>query len=177
METVSAKEILELLTNGEIIRNVKVLDFINLESLAPDRTFSQPIHFVNCQLHSFDASMIQFQAPVSFQQTIIENENGSFAFSYFFQGLLLENCVFQSRLDFQCGVHNQNDCSFSLHKTIFRDFANFFDCHFDGPVAITDCNFEGGTNLLGNKTAPYRVTFSIPPHIENNRGNLEVNGD
>ena len=174
MRNALASEILTLLANGKVIRDVRVIEPINFDQLAEDEKFYQPIDIIDCHFHSLDAINIQFHELVTLKNSVIENS--SFTFSYFLKGVSIEGCLFHGETDFQCGVHNQNGYCFTLRNSTFKEFVNFFDCKFEGPVEITDCKFEGGTNLLGNKIAPYQVTFVIPPQIENNHGDLELNG-
>jgi hypothetical protein len=96
--------------------------------------------------------------------------------AYFFAGLRVAGCTFESPVDFQCGGHNEGEHEVVLYATAFRGFVNFFDCWFRGPVVVRDCRFEGGTNLLGNRGQPYEVHFDVPPVIEDDEGNLGLDG-
>jgi hypothetical protein len=71
------------------------------------------------------------------------------------------------------GGHNNHDKLISIHNCIFRGFVDFNDAHFNGPIEIIYCQFEKGTNLLGNKGKPYEVLFDIPPRILNNDGKMD----
>src|SRR6185437_12567145 len=84
-------------------------------------------------------------------------EKCSFNYAYFIGGLTIDNCIFESYLDFEAGGHNQKNCPFRIKQSSFLGFVNFFDCWFQSKVEVVDNDFKKGTNLLGNKGKPFRV--------------------
>lgn len=101
----------------------------------------------------------------------------SFNYAYFIGGLTIDNCFFDTYLDFEAGGHNQKNCAFKLKQSSFNGFVNFFDCWFQSTVEVVDNEFKKGTNLLGNKDKPFRVQFDLPPLIEHNRGQMDLDGE
>lgn len=176
MRNASVEEVLDLLRRGLPLRELLVAEPISIESLAINERITQPIEIVGCQLHSLNAISLRFESSVVIKDSLIENTNGSFAFSYFLGGLIIQECTFESKVDFQCGGHNKNSNCFLIADSTFKKFVNFFDCWFEGPVEIRNCDFEAGTNLLGNQDAPYAATFKLPPVIENNIGVMNLSG-
>jgi hypothetical protein len=176
MRELIEKELLSYIKEGEPIRNVRVAERVSLTSICGAGQLYHPVEITGCRLVSFDAMMIQFHQGVLLENSLISESHGSFAGSYFLGGLRIQNCIFESDVDFQCGVHNKGDNLFALRNTVFKKFVNFFDCRFEGPVEIKNCRFEAGTNLLGNRGAPFEVTFETPPIIKDNFGDIELSG-
>lgn len=172
LRLVSAEEVLRLIRNGEEVRSLQVSEDLNLRAVADGEYVRTPVSFVDCRLARVDVSFLCFQESVSFQACTIESLFGMAG--YFFTGLVIERCVVASPTDLSCGGHNRGGHSIVLSDSTFAAFVNFEDCWFEGPVLIQRCTFEAGTNLLGNRERPYRVTFDVPPVLEDNRGQLDL---
>lgn len=171
METVSADEAIAALRRGQPLSDVAVAGTLGLEVLAEDGVVRIPIRIARCRLAAVVGVFLRFDAPVAIASSTL----GALTFTSasFPGGLDLEGCIVDGAVDLQCGGHNARDRSFQLSRCVFRDFVNFFDCWFEGPVIVRGCSFERGTNLLGNVGGPAAVQFDVPPVLESNVGALD----
>lgn len=128
----------------------------------------------NCTVEAFSCVMVQFGKPVKLFNCHFKKCN--FIFSYFFGGLIIEDCVFDDYLDFSSGGHNKMGMPVSIANNTFKGFVNFFDCIYDGEVTIANNIFIKNTNLLAS---PHNipVSYEVPPIIKENMGLLDMNDD
>jgi hypothetical protein len=93
--------------------------------------------------------------------------------TWFTRGLNLKGNIIKNSIDYQMGGHNS--CPIRIEENIFEGFFNFFDCHFEDIVFITNNVFKKGTNILGNINEGYKNTFENGFEIRNNIGNIYMN--
>jgi hypothetical protein len=108
-------------------------------------SWDKDVTIENCIVESFAGNVTQFEKPVRFTNTHFKN--CEFVFSYFVGGLIIENCTFDSYLDFQAGGHNKPTIEIIINNSDFNDFVNFFDCWYQGPISIIGNRFHKGTIL------------------------------
>lgn len=126
----------------------------------------------NCIIEHFSGSVTQFEKPVR----LINNyfKNCQFVFTYFIGGLIIENCIFDNYLDFQAGGHNKPESPIIIKKNEFKDFVNFFDCWYEGPISVIGNKFYIGTNIASEKQL---LTFDFTPKILDNQGQLNIESE
>lgn len=134
--------------------------------------WDKEITFKNCIIEFFDGTITQFGKPVKFINTHFKKCR--FTFSYFLEGLTIENCVFDDDLDFQAGGHNQIGHSISIKRNTFSGFVNFFDCSFNGDVYINNNAFLKGTNIESQKQM---ISFDTQPVVINNTGQTNIEAE
>lgn len=169
--TITAEEAFALITRGENIYNCS----INGTLFLGESEFNYPVVLENCEVENLKAGSVQFNAVVKF--TNCHFSKCDFPFCYFRGGLEIRSCLFDAYLDFQCGGHNNPANSFLISGTVFKEFVNFFDCIYEGPVMITFNRFEKGTNLLGNRNESYATSFKGLVTVEGNEGGLNIDGE
>jgi hypothetical protein len=170
IQTISAKEAGELIVRGEPLVNCRVegtLDLYALESKLEGRVVIK-----NCVLDKLDSPSVEFKHAVELRGSHFRA--CCFDSAYFLAGLTIDSCVFERQVDFEAGGHNK--AVISITNSEFREFANFFDCWFQGDVIIMNNDFMKGTNLLGNKGKAYGVSFDVEPRIGNNKGTIDIDG-
>lgn len=167
----TAKEALNLITRGEVISNC----IIRGSLLFGESEFNFPVVFENCEVENLKSGSVQYNRVVKFNKCHFKKCELSFC--YFPEGLEIISCLMDSYIDFQCGGHNKPTAIVRITDTVFKEFVNFFDCIYEGPVIITNNKFEKGTNLLGNQNKPYAVSFHSVLTIENNEGELSIDGE
>ena len=126
----------------------------------------------NCIIEKFDGSVTQFDKPVKFTNSHFKD--CAFVFSYFIQGLFIDNCTFGKYLDFQAGGHNQSGHAVIIQNSTFLSFVNFFDCWFNGQVLICNNKFDKGTNI---ESLRQLISFDIPSTIHDNIGLTNVEAE
>jgi hypothetical protein len=163
-----ANTALSMLSNGQEIENFHIVGKLDLRELLSDETSCPyPIVLKHCRLDQLTSVLVHYERPVVLWQCHFLSAD--FTYTYFLQGLRLEECVFEKYLDFQAGGHNQPGFSVLLARNVFRGFVNFFDCWYQAEVQIVFNEFRGETNLL-NYAKNY-TTFEVPPIIQSNTGN------
>jgi len=151
---------LQMLRAGESLRNYHIVGRLELQKLATDDVYCPcPITLEHCQLNYMQGVMLQYQGPVILRHCHFNRAD--FAFAYFLQGLLIEDCVFEGYLDFQAGGHNKSGFPVRLLRNTFQGFVNFFDCWYEAEVQIEHNDFQGETNLL-SFSVNY-MEFNVPP--------------
>ena len=95
---------------------------------------------INCIIDNLVSPSIEFKNKVIFENSYFCK--CSFNYTYFLGGLTIDNCVFESYLDFEAGGHNQNNNLFTIKNSHFKSFVNFFDCLFQSGVEIINNHFE-----------------------------------
>lgn len=169
--TITAEEALSLITGGEPIYNRVISGTLSFE----ESEFDFPVVLENCEVESLKAGSVQFNKVVKF--TKCHFKKCDFPFCYFSGGLEIISCLIDTYIDFQCGGHNKPTTTFRITDTVFQGFVNFFDCIYEGAVIITNNRFEKGTNLLGNQNQPYVASFDDVVTIEENEGELSIDGE
>jgi hypothetical protein len=169
--TITAEQAFALITEGVAIHNRIITGTLSFE----ETEFNFPVVLVECEVENLKAVSVQFNKAVRFVNCHFEACD--FPSCFFPGGLEIVACSFDNYLDFQCGGHNKPTTKISICDTVFRDFVNFFDCMYEGPVIVTKNRFEKGTNLLGNQNQPYVVSFGDVVTIEENEGELNINGE
>ena len=159
----------DLLKDGQPLIDVYVDGELKIEI---NDIWDKEVVFENCILEYFSGSVTQFNKPVRLINCHFKE--CQFIFTYFLGGLTIDNCTFDSYLDFQAGGHNKTANSVIITNNNFKNFVNFFDCWYENEVTISNNKFHKGTNLLGR---PYNipVTFDIKPTIKDNFGELDIN--
>jgi len=172
-EKISGDTATELIRNNHPIRDKVVVGQISLVNL--DQADSLSVIIDNSLIDELIANSINFD-----KQVILRNstfKKCEFLFTYFRDGLLISDSVFNSYLDFQCGGHNRPEAKIEILNNEFDDFVNFFDCIYNGPVTIRNNEFKRGTNILGNKGQPFEAQFDLGLYINNNRGQIDKDGE
>lgn len=173
LQTISAEAAVELILHGKPLFDFQIQGTVDLHKL--EGQLNTALIFENCLLENLISPSVEFKYPVRFSRCHFKKCN--FDFAYFLYGLTIDNCVFESYLNFQAGGHNQHRFEFTIVRSTFNGFVNFFDCWFQGNVLVMDNDFKKGTNLLGNKSMPYRVSFDVSPIVENNKGLVDLDGE
>jgi hypothetical protein len=166
---ISSERATDLLNEGKPLTDLYVEGEIKIET---SDVWDKDVVIENCIIESFSGSVTQFKKPVKLLNSRFKN--CQFVFTYFLGGLIIENCTFENYSDFQAGGHNQSGSSIIIKNSEFQDFVNFFDSWYEGPVIITDNNFQKGTNLMSKEQL---LTFDVPPQISNNQGNLNIESE
>ncbi len=106
---------------------------------------------------------------------IIENciiQNLNIHSCWFMNGLILKNCIITNYIDYQMGGHNVE--KIILEGNLFKEFFNFFDCHFDEVLEVRNNIFLKGSNLLANRNEGYDNTFNKGYSDFNNLGIINL---
>jgi hypothetical protein len=107
--------------------------------------FKHSIIFKNCNIENISIISCELFGVVKFINCKIVKCN--FSWTYFYLGLLIENCNFDNSVDFQISGHNNE--TIIISNNIFNGFVNFFDCTFYEKFQMTHNVFHKGTNILG----------------------------
>lgn len=166
---ISNKAAISLLQQGLPVTNASVKGAI---APAVGEDWDQEISIENCILEKFDGSVTQFNKPVNFINCHVKD--CAFIFAYFLQGLRIENCTFDSYLDFQAGGHNAVEYPVIIKNNQFDGFVNFFDCWYKGEVAVCDNVFSKGTNIDSKNQL---ITFDSIPILLGNHGPVAVEAE
>jgi hypothetical protein len=171
-QVISSEEALEIVLRKSPLIDFHIVGKLNLTIVA-DKIGDLIVQ--NCYVEKLESEAVNFNGKVQFENS--EFESCSFSFAYFNQGFSIQRCVFRTYLDFQCGGHNSLNNWITIKNTTFSDFVNFFDCIYNGPVEISQNDFQKGSNLLGNLNQSFNVQFDIIPLIEGNKGRLNIDGE
>lgn len=166
---ISADYAKDLLWGNKPLLDVYVGGALNIETC---EAWNKDVTLYNCILENLSAINIQFTKPVKLVNCHLKN--CQFHFSHFLAGLTIDNCTFESHLDFQAGGHNKDAHAFTIINSDFKGFVNFFDCWFESDVFIYSNNFRAGTNIYGSPNG-IPVTFDGETIINNNIGQLGLN--
>ena len=168
---VSIERATDLLESGQPLIDLYIDGNLIIET---GEISKREVVFENCIINCFLANMIQFSKHV--RLTACHFKNCQFAFTYFLDGLTINNCIFDNYLDFQAGGHNKIGSRISIINNNFKNFVNFYDCWYENEVMICNNDFFKGTNLLG-ELHNISVTFAKQPTIENNTGKLDLDNE
>lgn len=151
LRVISPLQVLERLSIGEPIQDVRVTGLLDLDPLVVSRWVCgedlrgiyQPIVLHRCILNGLDLEGRTFYEMVELVGCHIAAAH--FKRAYFYANLLIEDCVFEG--DFE-GQGIQNDGRMVIYNTIFNNWAAFENISLRGGVDLIDVSFPGGTNLL-----------------------------
>lgn len=173
-EELSLMTLYNRLKDEKEILNSKIKDEINFfEIMEEYELVKKEITFINCEIGSIISPSTIFFKPFTLKNCILHH--ASFSSNSFREGLIIDNCEILSNVTFEAGGHNKIDKPIKLLNSKFHGVIDFFDCWFQGPVEIINCEFIKGTNLLGNKGEPFEVGFDFKPTINSNEGRLDLN--
>lgn len=170
LEKIHAKEALERINTNQELKNCYVYGRLDL---GYERQLLSPLIILNSYFEDLYCPSVEFFSEVRFKDSCFLN--ATFLYSYFIQGLIIDNCKFHSYIDFQAGGHNLKPIL--IENSIFDDFVNFFDCWFKSDLAIKNNTFKKGTNLLGNRGEHFEVKFEIEPIVQDNKGAVDLDGE
>lgn len=137
---------------GFVDRNILLDSLDEAEFEAYNVVFARAVSLHRCSFRSFEV------------------EGGAFQ-----RGLDLADCHFSDPFYFFASGHNLFGSQIRIRRCTFHSFADFGDCWFEGPFEIIDCDFQEGTNLMGNLNTPIEVTFDVPPVLTRVSGELRLN--
>jgi hypothetical protein len=170
-----ASAALEELKKTRVLQDALVEGSLSLRPLCDGDALKGPVHIVDCLLDQLDGPCIEFAGPVLLAGNHIRRVE--FFAAYFLAGLTVRGCVFEDNVDFQCGGHNRDGSAIVIEDSTFRGFVNFYDCWFEGPLAVRRCDFKAGTNLLGNRGKPFEVQFDVTPEVAEVAGTIDADGE
>lgn len=146
-----------------------LIDTFRLADLNEQSSF----RLANCIINTVDfMGAFEINTSLIFEDCIIEDLQ--IHSCWFKKGLVLKNCIIKKYIDFQMGGHNEKPIIFE--GNIFIGFVNFFDCQFQNIIELKSNLFINGCNLLGNKGEGFENTFASGWMVENNVGNIDIDG-
>ena len=166
---ISLERAMNVLNDGQPLKDLCVEGEMKIEI---GGVWDKEVVIENCMIEYFSGSTTVFNRPVKLINSHFKK--GQFIFTHFVGGLTIENCSFDKYLDFQAGGHNAPGNLITINNNIFSEFCNFFDCWYNGHVAITNNKFQQGTNIASEKQL---ISFDFKPVIENNIGQLKVESE
>jgi len=166
---ITKEKAFDLLNAGQPIKDCYVEGNVQI---VISGSWDKEVIIENCIVENFAGNVTQFAKRVNFINTHFKK--CEFIFSYFIGGLIIENCTFDSYLDFQAGGHNQPTNEIVIKNSDFHDFVNFFDCWYQGPISISRNRFHKGTNIGSEKQL---ITFEFPPTIKDNVGQTDIESE
>jgi hypothetical protein len=151
LQTVSAQQVLERLSMGDRIENLRITGLLDLDPLVVSRWLCgedmrgiyQPIVLHNCILDGIDLEGRTCYEMVELTGCRISAAH--FARTYFYSMLMIEDCIFEGSLHGQ-GI--QSDGRLVIHNTVFTGWAEFEGVSLRGRADLMGLSFLGGTNLL-----------------------------
>ena len=173
MEKISAETAIGLILAGKPLNNYYIRDTLDLYK--HEGKIVSDVIIEDCEFEKLASYSVEYRHPVRLSRCLFHDN--SFNYAYFLAGLTIDHCVFETYLDFESGGHNQYNKLFTITNSTFHEFVNFFDCWFQSGVIISNNDFRKGTNLLGNRDQPYSVQFDIVPVVENNVGEMDLDGE
>ncbi len=147
----SAHQVIERLSMGESIENLRITGLLDLDPLVVSRWLCgedmrgvyQPIVLHNCVIDGIDLEGRTFYDMVELVGCRIAAAH--FAHAYFYSMVLIEDCIFEG--DFH-GKGIQNDERLVIHNAVFTGWAEFAEIDLRGRADLRGVSFLGGTNLL-----------------------------
>jgi hypothetical protein len=151
LRVTSPAQVLERLSIGEPIQDVRVIGLLDLDPLVVSRWLCgedlrgvyQPIILRHCLLDGLDLEGRTFYEMMELVDCRVATAH--FKHAYFYSSLLVEDCVFEG--DFE-GRGIQSDGRMVVHNTVFAGWADFGAISLRGRADLVDVSFPGGTNLL-----------------------------
>lgn len=145
----------------EIINLLTTKDLLGINSLSITNSVIDTIDLIGA---------FELETHLIIENCIIKNLN--IHSCWFINGLILKNCIITNYIDYQMGGHNMG--KFILEGNLFKEFFNFFDCHFDEILEVKNNVFLKGSNLLANKNEGYENTFNKGYLDYNNLGIIDL---
>ncbi len=137
---ISSERGADLLKDGRPLLDIYVDGELKIET---NEIWDNEVAIKNCVIEHFSGSVTQFTKPVKLINCHFKK--CQFTFTYFLGGLTIDNCIFDSYLDFQAGGHNKPGNPVIITNNDFADFVNFFDCWYENEVTSKNHTFlEGG---------------------------------
>ncbi|HVI48130.1 MAG TPA: hypothetical protein VM802_24900 [Chitinophaga sp.] len=153
-----------------MVKENQNIDFLNRDDFKDHNV----VHLVNCLINTIDLiGVFELNVYLIIEDCIINNLK--IHSCWFVNGLLLKNNIIRNYVDYQMGGHNVNPIV--IEGNVFTGFLNFFDCQFENCIELKNNVFEKGTNLLGNKGEGFENSFANGWVVENNVGNIDIDGD
>jgi uncharacterized protein YjbI with pentapeptide repeats len=168
MEIINNISIFKLIKENETLENFHVVGDVSFYKI----NLENKLAFINCKFDSLSLSGCDFDFEIKFINCKFKKVD--MVGTFFHGGVLFSGCTFYSHFLSDSGIHNKKP--YLLQGNVFHEFADFTDCWFMGEVIIKDNAFIKGTNLLGNKDEMFRVQFDSGYIIENNTGQIDVDG-
>jgi hypothetical protein len=166
LRTVPSQQVLERLSMGDRIENLRIAGLLDLDPLVVSRWLCgedmrgiyQPIVLHNCILDGIDLEGRTCYEMVELVGCRISAAH--FTQAYFYSMLMIEDCIFEGSLH---GRGIQNDGRLVIHNTVFTGWAEFEGISLRGRADLMGVSFLGGTNLLHalNNTARERLGREI----------------
>jgi hypothetical protein len=150
-----------------VIEN-KILDELNSSKLGD----SKSVHILHSIINTLNFDFLESNFEIVIENCIINNF--SIHSCWFVKGLTFKNNHIMNYVDYQMGGHNEMPVN--ITGNIFHDFVSFFDCHFENQLVLKNNLFLKGSNLLGNKDEGFANIFNSDVIIENNMGNIDLDG-
>lgn len=126
----------------------------------------------NCIIENLNFDLFNLECYIVIQNC--EISNFSVHSCWFKNGLLLEKNIFHKRIEYYMGGHN--NLPILIYGNTFNEFVDFNDCVFSEKIELKDNLFKKGTNLFGNLDDAAKNTFEGEVIVENNKGNLDMDG-
>jgi uncharacterized protein YjbI with pentapeptide repeats len=151
LQTVPSQQVLERLSMGDRIENLRIVGLLDLDPLVVSRWLCgedmrgiyQPLVLHDCILDGIDLEGRTFYEMVELVGCRISMAH--FAQAYFYSMLMIEDCIFEGAFH---GHGIQNDGRVVIHNTVFSDWAEFEGISLRGRADLMGVSFLGGTNLL-----------------------------
>ena len=151
LRTVPSQRVLERLSMGDRIENLRIAGLLDLDPLVVSRWLCgedmrgiyQPLVLHDCVLDGIDLEGRTFYEMVELVGCRISDAH--FTQAYFYSMLMVEDCIFEG--DFH-GRGIQNDGRVVIHNTVFSGWAEFENISLRGRADLMGVSFLGGTNLL-----------------------------
>ncbi|MCW7467839.1 hypothetical protein ND860_18430 [Leptospira levettii] len=171
-DTLNVSKLPNYFEKGIPIISKTITEDINLHKLSKIANKTNlHISFENCFIQNIDISFHTFENRIKFKNCIIKD---FMAMSIFYpQGFEMINCIILENFDLTCGGHNKLN-SFVLENCVFNGKVDFIDCWFMGKVIIRKNIFTNGTNILGNSKFGTKVQFEDEYILENNLGAINL---
>lgn len=172
LEVVTETVALERLRQTGELAHVRLAS-LDLEQVMGD-SLEMNIRITDCVIDVLSGLNVSFLSLLSVTRCQLTTLN--FHMAYLLGGAVFRDCLVTGAASFEMGGHNEPGCPFHLQGCTFGGFVSFWDCWFPADVIIEDCDFQSGSNLLGNEGEPYRVQFDGPLVLRNVRGELHLPG-
>jgi hypothetical protein len=151
LQAVPSQQVLERLSMGERIENLRIAGLLDLDPLVVSRWLCgedmrgiyQPLVLHDCAIDGIDLEGRTFYEMVELVGCRISAAH--FTQAYFYSILMIEDCIFEGAFH---GRGIQNDGRVVIHNTVFSGWAEFENISLRGRVDLMGVSFLGGTNLL-----------------------------
>jgi hypothetical protein len=151
LRTVPSQQVLERLSMGDRIENLRIAGLLDLDPLVVSRWLCgedmrgiyQPLVLHDCFLDGIDLEGRTFYEMVELVGCRISVAH--FTQAYFYSILMIEDCIFEGAFH---GRGLQNEGRVVIHNTVFSGWAEFGGLSLHGRADLMGVSFLGGTNLL-----------------------------